>query len=45
MARLVNGGKLATNVEWFCIGGAFLAAIPPILVEFKPQWKHYLPRY
>ncbi|KYR00052.1 hypothetical protein DLAC_03195 [Tieghemostelium lacteum] len=43
MARLVNGGSLATNVLPFCIVSAVLVSLIPIAEAFKPSLEKYLP--
>jgi len=43
MAKLVNGGQLATNVLGFCIVAGVLVSFIPIIEAIKPSTERFLP--
>ena len=43
MAELVNGGSLADNVLWFCVGGAIVAGMLALVAFLRPTWKEWMP--
>jgi len=43
MARFVNGGKLATNVEWFCVVGGIFGIFLAVFSQVFPQRSKFLP--
>lgn len=43
MARLLNGGHLSDHVLHFCIAGAIIAGLIPIITLWKPAINKFLP--
>jgi len=43
MARFVNGGQLAPNVEWFCVAGALFGIFLAVFPQVFPHKSKYLP--
>src|SRR4051812_26137449 len=43
MARFVNGGGLATHVEWFCVAGALFGIFLAVFPQVYPHRAKYVP--